>query len=129
MNLDDVVNSVDKLSKARVGAWKKVTIVKDANPATSVQIDLGAEFYMVQCYNPTIDSATITIQAAREDAMTPVQAYNIAGGEDKVNTTTARATAGMNVFNEICAQYVKVVLGAVQTTVTVNLYIRGIIQL
>jgi len=109
----------------RTGGWKEVTIAKDGT--TSAETDLGAEFRSVQAYCPAIDSATITIKPSRLTGDTAVQAYTlIVGGGDYVNTTTARATAGMNLFLDICARFVTIVLSAAQTTAAVTFYIRGI---
>jgi len=112
----------------RVGSWKTVTIAKDANPAVSAETDLGAEFRSVQVYAPAIDNATITVKPSRLTADTAVQGYtfNDAATGDFVNTTTARTTAGMNVFKDICARFVTVLLGATQTTLARTLYIRGV---
>lgn len=108
------------------GDWQTVTIAKDGT--TSSETDLEGEFRDVQVYNPAMDSATITIQPVRTTGGTAVQAYTFDADAtgDFVNTTTARATAGMNVFKDICARYVKVVLGAAQTTEAETFYIRGI---
>jgi len=112
----------------RTGAWKTVTITKDDDPAVSSEVDLGAEFRHVQVYNPAMDSATITVEPIRNTGETAVQAYTFdrdATG-DFVNTTTDRATAGMNVFRDICARYIALLLGAAQTTETETFYVRGI---
>jgi hypothetical protein len=108
------------------GTWQEVTIA--LNGSTSSEINLGAEFRHVQCYNPALDSATITIKPGRNRGDTAVQAYTFDADAtgDYVNTTTARATAGMNVFKDICAKYVTVVLGANQTSLARTLWIRGI---
>ena len=111
----------------RLGSWKTVTIAKDADPAVSDETDLGENFRNVQVYGPAIDSATITVKPSRLTGDTAVQAYTlVVGGADYVNTTTARATAGMNLFRDICARYVTLLLGAVQTTAARTFYIRGV---
>jgi|GEM_PF-6827673 len=109
-----------------IGPWKKVTI--DKNGTTSSETDLGYEFEDVQVYNPAIDSATITVKPMRETGGTAVQAYTFDADAtgDYVNTTTARTGAGMNVFKNVCAQFVTIVLGAAQTTAAVDFYIRGV---
>lgn len=96
------------------GVWKEVAIA--LNGTTSTEIDLGDEFKDVQVYNPTLDSATITVKSSRNTGETAVQAYTFDGDAtgDFVNTTAARTTAGMNVFKDICARFVTVVLGAAQ---------------
>lgn len=112
----------------RLGSWKTVTVTKDADPAVSAETDLGEVFRNVQVYNPELDNATITIKLSRLTGDTAVQAYTFDADAtgDFVNTTTARTTAGMNVFKDICARFVTIVLGAVQTTATRTFYIRGI---
>jgi hypothetical protein len=112
----------------RTGSWKTVTIAKDANPAVSAETDLGSEFRSVQVYAPALNSATITVESSRLTGDTAVQGYvfdSDAAG-DYVNTTTARTTAGMDVFKDICARYVTILLGATQTTALRTLYVRGI---
>ena len=110
----------------RLGSWKTVTIASSGT--TSSETDLGECFRNVQVYNPAIDSATITVKPSRNTGDTAVQAYTFDADAtgDYVNTTTARATAGMNVFKDICARYVTVVLGAAQTGGARTFYIRGI---
>lgn len=112
----------------RTGSWKTVTIAKDANPAVSAETDLGAEFRSVQVYNPALNDAAITIKPSRLTADTAVQGYTLNGAAtgDFVNTTTARTTAGMNVFKDICARFVTILLDAVQTTAARTLYVRGV---
>lgn len=108
------------------GDWQTVTIAQSGTE--SAEVDLGGEFQDVQVYNPAIDSATITVKPVRTKSGTEVQAYTFdadASG-DFVNTTTARATAGMNVFKDICAQYVKVVVSDSQTGGARTFYARGI---
>jgi len=112
---------------SKYGDWISVTIASGGT--SSDQINLGGDYYAVQVYNPAIDSATITVKPTYETGGTVVQAYNISGGSDAVNTTTARATAGMNLFNEICAQYIKIVVGAAQTSGAVTFKVRGIFPL
>lgn len=108
------------------GDWQTVTIAKDGT--TSSEVNLGGEFRDVQVYNPALDSATITIKPVRTTGGTAVQAYTFDADAtgDFVNTNSARDTAGMNVFRDICAQFVKVVLGAAQTTQARTIYVRGI---
>jgi len=110
----------------KVGMWKTVTIAK--NGTTSSETDLGAEFQQVQVYNPALDSATITIQVARSSGGTFVAPYSFDADAtgDFANATTAKTGAGMNVFKDICARYVKVVVGAAQTSAARTFYIRGI---
>ncbi len=112
----------------RLGSWKTVTIAKDADPAVSAETDLGGEFRSVQVNKPAIESAAITIKPSRLTADTAVQGYTFDADAtgDFVNTTTARASAGMNVFKDMCARYVTILLDAVQTTATVTFYIRGV---
>lgn len=110
----------------RLGSWKTVTILIAGT--TSSETDLGENFRNVQVYNPALDSATITIKSSRLTGETAVQGYTFdtdASG-DYVNNTTARATAGMNVFKDICARFVTIVLGAAQTSAARTFYIRGI---
>jgi len=110
----------------RTGSWKTVTIASSGT--TSAETDLGSEFRHIQVYNPAIDSATITVKPSRLTADTAVQAYTFNDGAtgDYVNTTTARATAGMNIFKDICARFVTMVLGAAQTGGARTIYVRGI---
>jgi len=112
----------------RLGSWKTVTITKNDDPAVSTETDLGGVFRNVQVYSPAIDSATLTVKPSRLTADTAVQAYTMDGNAtgDFVNTTTARTTAGMNVFKDICARFVTLLLNAEQTTATVTFYVRGI---
>lgn len=111
----------------RTGSWKEVTIA--ASGTTSSEVDLGTEeFQDVQVYNPALDSATITVKPSRKTGDTAVQAYAFGGAAmaDFVNATTARATAGMSVFKDICARFVTLVVGAAQTGGARTFYIRGI---
>ena len=112
----------------RIGSWKTITVAKDADPAVSAETDLGAEFRSVQVYAPALDSAAITIKPSRLTTETAVQGYTFDADAtgDYVNTTTARTTAGMNVFKDICARFVTILLDAVQTTVGRTFYVRGI---
>jgi len=108
------------------GDWQTVAIASGGT--TSAEVNLGGEFRDVQVYNPAVDNATITVQPVRTTGGTAVQAYTFDADAtgDFVNTTTARATAGMNVFKDICAQFIKVVLGAAQSGGARTLYARGI---
>ena len=108
-----------------IGRWITVTVA--LNGTTSSEADLGTEFEHVQVYNPAIDSATITVKPSRESGDTAVQAYTFDADAtgDYVKTTTARATAGINVFKDICARFVTLVLGASQTAAR-TFYIRGV---
>jgi len=108
------------------GDWQTVTVAKDGT--TSSEANLGGEFKDVQVYNPALDNASITIKPARTTGGTAVQAYTFDADAtgDFANTNSARTTAGMNVFRDICAQFVKVVLGAAQTTALRTFYVRGI---
>lgn len=110
----------------RAGIWKEVTIA--LNGTTSSEVDLSSEFHDVQVYNPALDSASITVKPSRKTGDTAVQAYAFNDGAtgDFVNTTTARTTAGMNLFKNICARFVTIILGAAQTGGARTLYIRGI---
>lgn len=110
----------------RIGPWKTVTVAQ--NGTTSSETDLGTDFHDVQVYSPALDSATITIKPSRESGDTAVQAYTFDADAtgDFVNTTTARTTAGMNLFRDICARFVSIVLGAAQTSALRTFYIRGI---
>ena len=112
----------------RTGSWKTVIIAMGASPAVSAEIDLVGEFRHIQVYNPALDSATITVEPSRNTGDTAVQAYTFNSGAtgDFVNTTTARATAGMNVFKDICARFITLLLSATQTTAARTLYVRGI---
>lgn len=110
----------------RLGAWKTVAIAQSGT--ASSETDLGAEFRAVQVYNPALDSATITIKPDRTAGGTAVQAYTMGANAtgDYANTTTARTGAGMNVFDNIYAQYVTILVGAAQNTAARTFYIRGI---
>lgn len=110
----------------RLGSWKTVTIDKDGT--ASSETDLGENFRNVQVYSPAIDSATLTVKVSRETGDTAVQAYTFDADAtgDFVNTTTAKATAAMNVFKDICARYITLVLSAAQTTAARTFYVRGI---
>ena len=112
----------------RLGSWKTVTITKDDDPAVSTETDLGAIFRNVQVYTPAIDSAALTVEVSRQTTETAVQTYawDADATGNFVHTTTARATAGMEVFKDICARYVTLLLDAVQTTATRTFYVRGI---
>ena len=112
--------------RVRAGRWFTVTIA--ASGTTSSETDLGDEFEDIQVYNPALDNATITVKPSRKSGDTAVQAYtfsNAATG-DYVNTTTARATAGMNLFKNICARFITLVVGASQTGGARTFYVRGI---
>ncbi len=110
----------------RFGPWKTVTIAQSGT--TSSETDLGAEYAHVQAYTPALDNATITIRPARLAGASAVQAYTFDGDAtgDYVNTTTARTTAGMNIFKDIYARYVKIVTGAAQNSAARIFYIRGV---
>lgn len=112
--------------KMSIGPWREVTIAQ--NGTSSSEVDLGDEYAHVQVYNPAIDSATITIKPSRKTGDTAVSAYAWKGTEaaDFAMATTARTAAGMNVFKDICAEFVTVVLGASQTSAARTFYIRGV---
>ena len=110
----------------RLGSWKTVTVAKDGT--SSSETDLGENFRNVQVYTPAIDSATLTVKVSRNTGDTAVQVYawDADATGNFVHTTTARATAGMEVFKDICARYVTLVLSAAQTTAARTFYVRGI---
>jgi len=108
------------------GGWQTVTVAQ--NGTTSSEVNLGREYRDVQVYAPALDSATITIKPAKTNGGTAIQAYTFDADAtgDFVNTTTARTTAGMNIFRDIGARYVTVVVGASQTSAGRTFYVRGI---
>ena len=110
----------------RLGSWKTVTVDKDGT--TSSETDLGEVFRNVQVYSPALDSATLTVKVSRLTTDTAVQAYNFDADAtgDFVRTTTAKTTAAMNVFKDICARFITLVLSAAQTTAARTFYVRGI---
>jgi len=110
----------------KASRWFTVTIA--ASGTTSSETDLGSEFEDIQVYNPALDIATITVKPSRVSGDTAVQAYTFNDGAtgDFVNTITARATAGMNLFKNICARFVTLILGAAQTGGARTFYVRGI---
>ena len=114
----------------RTGTWVTVTIAKDANPAVSSEADLLGVFRSVQVHSPAIDNATLTVKPATKDITggTAVQAYifKLATTGDVANTSTTKTGAAMNVFKDICARYVTLLLSATQTTAARTFYIRGI---
>jgi len=116
----------------RTGAWKTVTVTKDADPAVSAETDLEAEYRHVQVYSPAIDEATVTIKSSRVTGDTAVQPYSFLAYTtddhigDAAHATKAKATAAVNLFENVCARYVTILLSAVQTTATRTFYIRGI---
>ena len=110
----------------RLGSWKTVTIAKDGT--ASSETDLGDVFRNVQVYSPAIDNATLTVKVSRLTTETAVQAYTMdddATG-DFANTSTTKTTAAMNVFKDICARYITLVLSAAQSTAARTFYVRGI---
>lgn len=110
----------------KTSTWKTVTVAKDGT--TSSETDLGAEFRNVQVYSPALDSATLTVKPSRNHGDTAVQAYTFDADAtgDFANTSAAKDTAAMNVFRDICARYVTLVLSASQATAERTFYIRGI---
>jgi len=112
----------------RTGTWITVTIAKDDDPAVSSEADLLAQYRSVQVYSPAIDNATLTVKASRLTADTAVQAYifKLATTGDVANTSTTKTTAAMNVFKDICARYVTLLLSNAQTTAARTFYVRGI---
>ena len=110
----------------RTSKWVEVEIAQTGTE--SAEVDLGTDYQHVQVYNPALDSATITVKPSRESGDTAVQAYSFshAATGDFVNTTTARTTAGMNVFKDICARFVTVVAGAAQASAKRTFWIRGL---
>jgi len=117
--------SIDEPAK-KTGAWVTVTIAD--NGTSSGELNLGAEFRDVQLYSSALDSSTLTVEPSRISGDTAVQAYTFDADAtgDYVNTTTARTTAGMNVFRDICAQFITVLCGASQTGGPRTMYIRGV---
>lgn len=110
----------------RTGRWIEVAIAQ--NGTASSEADLGGAFRDVQVYSPAIDNATLTVKSSRNTGETAVQAHTMdrdATG-DFANTTTAKTAAAMNIFRDIFAQYVTLVLGAAQSTADRTFYIRGI---
>ena len=112
----------------RLGSWKTVTIAKDADPAVSAETDLGGVFRNVQIYSPAIDNATLTVEPSRLTTETAVQAYTLsqAATGDFANTSTTKTTAAMNVFRDICARFVTLLLSNKQTTLARTFYVRGV---
>lgn len=112
----------------RAGSWITVTITKDDSPAVSTEANLGAAFRHVQVYSPALNSAALTVKPSRLTGETAVQAhlFKLATTGDAANTTTAKTAAAMNVFKDIYAKYVTLLLDATQTTATRTFYIRGI---
>jgi len=112
------------------GPWQEVTIAISGTTSAEIDLDPASkkEFKAVQVYNPALDSATITVKPSRKTGDTAVQAYTMDGDAtgDYVNTTTARTGAGMNIFNNIYARFVTIILGASQTSQARTLYIRGL---
>lgn len=110
----------------RIGSWKTVTIAKDGT--SSSETDLGDEFKDVQVYSPAIDSATLTVKPSRVTGDTAVQAYTFDADAtgDFANTSTAKTTAAVQLFKDICARYVTLVLSAAQSTAARTFYIRGV---
>ena len=110
----------------RLGSWKTITVAKDGT--ASSETDLGGTFRNVQVYTPTIDSATLTVKTSRLTTETAVQVYTMDDNAtgDFVNTNTARTTAGVNIFKNICGRYITLVLSAAQTTAARTFYARGI---
>ena len=112
------------------GPWQEVGILISGTTSSEVDLDPAGkmEFKKVQVYNPALDSATITVKPSRKTADTAVQAYILSKNAtgDFVNTTTARTGAGMNVFDNICARFITIVLGAAQSSAARTLYVRGI---
>lgn len=112
----------------RLGSWKTVTIAKDANPAVSSETDLGGVFRNVQVYSPAIDNATLTVKVSRNTGDTAVQAdtFDADATGSFAKTTTTKTTAAMDVFKDICATFITLLLSATQTTATRTFYVRGI---
>lgn len=110
----------------RLGSWKTITVAKDGT--TSSETDLGGVFRNVQVYSPALDSATLTVKPSRVTGDTAVQAetFDADATGSFANTTTAKTTAAMNVFKDICARYITLVLSAAQTTAARTFYARGI---
>ena len=110
----------------RIGSWKTVAIAKDGTESS--ETDLGGVFRNVQVYSPAIDSATLTVKISRLTTETAVQVYawDADATGNFVHTTTARATAGMEVFKDICARYITLVLSVAQSTAARTFYVRGI---
>lgn len=110
----------------RLGSWKTVTVA--ISGTTSAETDLGDCFRNVQVYSPAIDAATLTVKVSRVTADTAVQAYTFDADAtgDYANTTASKATAAMNVFKDICARYITLVLSAAQTGGARTFYVRGI---
>lgn len=106
--------------------WKTVTIAQ--GEAISAEVDLKGEFEDVQVYNPAMDDASITVKPVRATGGDEVVAYLFNAGEtgDFENITEDRETPGMNVFKNICARFVKVVLSEDQAGGERVFYIRGI---
>ena len=110
----------------RLGSWKTVTVAKDGT--SSSETDLGGVFRNVQVYSTAIDSATLTVKTSRETGDTAVQTYawDADATGNFVHTTTAKATAGVEVFKDICARFITLVLSAAQSTAARTFYVRGI---
>jgi len=110
----------------RIGSWITVTVAKDGT--TSSEVDLERDFQDIQVYNPALNNATITVKPSRKTGDTAVQAYTFDADAtgDFANTTTARTTAGMNLFRDICARFIILVLGAAQSTAARTFYVRGV---
>jgi hypothetical protein len=110
----------------RLGSWKTITIAQSGTESS--ETDLGAIFRNVLVYSPALDSATLTVKVSRVTADTAVQVhtFKVSATGDVAKTTTAKTAAAVNVFDNICGQFITLVVGASQTSAARTFYARGI---
>jgi hypothetical protein len=109
-----------------VGTWKTATV--DSGGTLSDEVDLGATFQSVQVMIPAIDSATVSIQSSPSSGGT--FATNKVLGHETTGTVALATTAATGsitvIFDNVYAQFIKVLCGAAQNGGARSFTVRGI---
>jgi hypothetical protein len=110
--------------------WLTATI--DKGGTTSNEVDLGVSYKELLVLIPTIDSATTTVHIAKEAGGTYYPLYdffrlNAADTiQDAPLITKAASTSHSVIYKIGGARFIKIVVGASQTTAEVVFYVKGI---
>jgi len=106
--------------------WKSCVIAQSGQ--TSAECDLGQPYRFILIDIPTIDTATVTVQVARESGGTFRNLYVTDAADGGPNKVIADSGTGafMWMVEAGGVQYIKMYASAAQSTAAVTFYIRGL---
>ena len=109
-----------------ISAWKSAVIASGGT--LSAEVDLGKDYKRVLVIAPTIDSATINVKVATASGGTYYSMYILDADATGsfLHATTAGTGAIAVTFDIGGAQYVKILVGAAQSSGAVTFLVRGI---